>query len=428
MKLLIKQGKIVSHRARRTETADILVDQERIVRIGKKIAARDVQQVIDAQGLPVFPGFVDMHTHLREPGYEYKETIQSGCRAAAAGGFTSVCCMPNTNPPLDNQAAVEFVVRRARECGGVNVFPIGAITRGRLGKELSEIGDLKKSGVVGLSDDGSAVVNAELLRRAMEYASMFDLPILCHCEDPDLAAGGVMHEGKISTVLGLKGIPSIAESIIVARDIALAAYTGARVHICHVSCADSVDRIRRAKRQGVAVTAECCPHHFTLTDEAVSGYDTATKVNPPLRTRQDVEAIKKGLRDGTIDCIATDHAPHAAVEKDAEYANAPFGIIGLETAFALVISELVNQDVLTLAQVVEKMAWRPSEILRLGRGSISEGAPADLTIVDPLQEWTIGREHLFSKSANTPFIGRKVRGKVLYTVANGMPVFAAAAG
>ncbi|MDD5747409.1 MAG: dihydroorotase, partial [Candidatus Omnitrophica bacterium] len=330
MRVLITNGRVIDPKNGFDEIADILIDNSVIGAIGKNLKAKDAE-IFDAKGLAVVPGLIDMHVHFREPGYEYKETIASGSRAAAHGGFTSVCCMPNTNPVIDNQSVVEFVLTQGKKAGLVNVFPIGAISKGSLGQELSEIGDLHSAGVVALSDDGKGVMNAEIMRRAMEYAQMVDLPIIAHCEDSFLSGDGVMNEGYTSTVLGLKGIPRIAEIVMVARDIEIARFTAGRLHIAHVSCAESVQMVRRAKSEGVKVTAECCPHHFTLTEEAVLHYDPNTKVNPPLRTLSDVTALKEGRRDGTIDCIATDHAPHAEAEKDVEYDNAPFGIIGLET-------------------------------------------------------------------------------------------------
>lgn len=422
MRVLITNGRVIDPKNGFDEIADILIDNSVIGAIGKNLKAKDAE-IFDAKGLAVVPGLIDMHVHFREPGYEYKETIASGSRAAAHGGFTSVCCMPNTNPVIDNQSVVEFVLTQGKKAGLVNVFPIGAISKGSLGQELSEIGDLHSAGVVALSDDGKGVMNAEIMRRAMEYAQMVDLPIIAHCEDSFLSGDGVMNEGYTSTVLGLKGIPRIAEIVMVARDIEIARFTAGRLHIAHVSCAESVQMVRRAKSEGVKVTAECCPHHFTLTEEAVLHYDPNTKVNPPLRTLSDVTALKEGLRDGTIDCIATDHAPHAEAEKDVEYDNAPFGIIGLETAVGLAITELVDTGILSLGQLVEKMAVNPAQVLKLNRGHLSVGAIADVTVIAPKQAWPVERELFLSKSKNSPFIGKTLNGKVMLTVVAGRIVY-----
>jgi dihydroorotase len=427
MRTLITNGRVIDPKSRYDDIADILIENGVISGIGKNLKAKDAD-VIDAKGMLVVPGLIDMHVHLREPGYEYKENIASGCRAAAHGGFTSVCCMPNTDPVADNQSVVEFIIAQSKKAALVNVFPVGAITKGSAGQELSDIGDLKTAGVIALSDDGKGVMNAEIMRRAMEYASMVELPVIAHCEDSSLSAGGVMNEGYVSTVLGLKGIPSIAETVMVARDIEIARFTGTRLHIAHISCRESVDMVRRAKADGVRISAECCPHHFTLTEEAVMCYDTSTKVNPPLRTADDVEALKKGLQDGTIDCIVTDHAPHAEAEKDVEYDYAPFGIIGLETAVGLAMAELVAKGTLTLLQLVEKMSYNPARIINIDRGYFAEGAVADITIIDPEQQWVVEPGVFFSKSKNSPFIGRTLPAKVILTFVSGKVVYNAAAG
>ncbi|MFH2138303.1 MAG: dihydroorotase [Candidatus Omnitrophota bacterium] len=422
MQLLIKNGRVIDAKNNLDDTLDILIEGSKVVKIAKNIKA-DGAKTFDAQGLIVVPGLIDMHVHLREPGFEYKESILTGSRAAAHGGFTGICCMPNTNPVIDNQGVVEFIAGQAKKAGLVNVYIVGAVTKGLNGQELSDIADLKDAGVVALSDDGKEVLNPEILRRAMEYTSMFDIPIIAHCEDQELSAGGVMNEGYVSTLLGLKGIPRVSEIVMVSRDIELARFTGTRLHIAHISCKESVALVRQAKKDGVKVTAECCPHHFSLTEEAVMDYDTNTKVNPPLRTKEDVEAIKKGLKDGTIDCIATDHAPHAEAEKDVEYNYAPFGIIGSETALGLVLTELVHKEVLTLSQVVEKMSFNPAQILKLDKGYIEKDACADITIIDPKKKWTVSKEGFVSKSSNSPFLGRELDGQVVMTIVSGKIVF-----
>ena len=336
----------------------------------------------------VLPGFVDLHVHFREPGFEYKETIQSGTAAAAAGGFTSVCCMPNTHPVNDTQAITEFILEQARIAGRRSVFPIGAITKGSEGKELAEIGDLRRAGCVAISDDGQPVMNSLVMRRAMEYALAFDVPVIDHCEDLHLSEGGCMNEGLVSTELGLQGIPAAAEDVMVARNLSLAELTGARLHLAHISTAGSVRMVREAKARGISVTAEACPHHFTLTEEAVRGFNTLAKMNPPLRTWEDVQAIKEGLRDGTIDVIATDHAPHATQEKQQDFAEAPYGIVGLETALSLTLA-LVEEGVLTLESAVEKLTSAPAKAFSLNEGTLASGADADVVIVDPQEKWEI---------------------------------------
>lgn len=338
MQLLIKNARVIDAKSETDDYLDILIEGTKIAKIAKDIKAKDAK-IFDAKGLIAVPGLVDMHVHFREPGFEYKETVLSGSKAAASGGFTSVCCMPNTNPVIDNQGVVEFIASQSKKAGLINVYCVGAITKSLKGEELSDIGDLKDAGCVALSDDGNPVMNSEIMRRAMEYAGMFNLPIISHCEDINLSAGGVMNEGMVSTKLGLKGIPRIAEISMVSRDIELARYTGSSVHIAHVSCRESVDIIKRAKKEGVKVTCECTPHHFSLSEEALINYDTNKKVNPPLRTTDDIKALIGGLKDGTIDCVATDHAPHAETEKDVEFDYASFGIIGLETALGLVVKK-----------------------------------------------------------------------------------------
>lgn len=421
MKLLIKNGLVVDPSNEYSQVSDLLVSEGKIAAVGANIQCEGAQ-VIDASGKLVFPGLIDMHVHLREPGLEAKETIATGTRAAARGGFTSVACMPNTKPVVDNQAMVEFIKTRAASEGMVNVFPIGAITKGSEGAELAEIGDMKMAGAVGVSDDGHPVMNAQVMRLAMEYAKMFDIPVISHCEDINLVADGVMNEGYCSTVFGLKGINRLAEEVMVARDIMLAELTGARVHIAHISTIGSVELVRMAKKRGINVTAEATPHHFTLTDEAVKTYDTNTKVNPPLRGQDDVNAIKEGLRDGTIDVIATDHAPHAEEEKDVEYNYAPFGMVGLETAVGLAFRELVKPGVLTVKELAEKMSLNPARILGIDKGHLTCGADADITIIDPDLKEVVNIRNFASKGKNSPFEGWELQGLPVMTVVGGKVV------
>jgi dihydroorotase len=418
MKLVIKDGLVVDPAAGNMSKKDILVVDGKIAGSGKKISASGAE-VLDAAGRLVSPGLIDMHVHLREPGFEAKETIYTGTRAAAKGGFTAVACMPNTSPVLDNAALVSAVISSARAVGLVHVFPIGAVTRGSRGGELAEMGDMRDNGAVAFSDDGLPVANAGLMRLAMRYAGMLGPAIISHSEDKSLSAGGCMHEGHISTMLGLKGIPACAEEVMVARDILLAEDTGCHVHIAHVSTAGSVRLIREAKTRGVKVSAEATPHHFTLTDEAVMGFDTYTKVNPPLRTADDVAAVRQGLADGTIDVIATDHAPHTAEEKDVEYENAPFGMVGLETAVGLVWTELVAAGVLTPVQAITKMTLNPARILGIPKGTLETGADADITIIDPEKTWVVNPAMFASKGRNTPFAGRQLKGLPWATIVGG---------
>ena len=403
---------------------DVLIDEGRVVAVGPRLNVPAGAAKIDATGRLVLPGFVDLHVHFREPGFEYKESIQSGAAAAVAGGFTSVCCMPNTNPVNDNQAITEFILDRARAAGLANVFPVGAITKGSEGKELAEIGDLRRAGCLAISDDGKPVMNSLVMRRAMEYALAFDVPVVDHCEDLHLAEGGCMNEGAISTELGLPGIPAAAEDVMVARNVALAELTGARLHLAHISTEGSVRMVREAKSRGLKVTAEACPHHFTITEEVVRGYNTYAKMNPPLRTWKDVQAIKEGLRDGTIDVIATDHAPHASQEKQLGFTEAPFGIVGLETALSLTFA-LVEEGVLSLESAVDKLSAAPAKVFGLAKGTLAVGADADVAIVDQLEQWEVDPAKFFSKSRNTPFAGWKVKGRVRTTIVGGRVVFEA---
>jgi len=420
VKLLIKGGRVIDPAQNLDEELDLLVEDGEISKLAKGIVVNEGEcQIINAQGLLVVPGLIDMHVHLREPGFEYKENIQSGTRSAAMGGFTSIACMPNTNPVVDNQAIVEFIKFKAKTEGIVNVYPIGSISKGLKGEELSEIGELKDAGVVALSDDGNPIKSSELMRRAMEYTKMFDLTIISHSEEKELAGEGVMNEGYVSTILGLKGIPNVAEEIMVARDVLLAELTGCPVHIAHVSTGGSVRIIRDAKKRGVKVTTEATPHHFSLTDEAVMGYDTNTKVNPPLRKQEDVLAIIEGLKDGTIDAIATDHAPHASEEKDAEYNYAPFGMVGLETAVGLVMTKLVGQGHLTLAQAIEKLTIKPASILGLNKGQLAVGSDADITLIDLEKKEIVESKNFASKGKNTPFQGMELKGLPVGTIVAG---------
>lgn len=415
-KLLIKGGQVVF--ADEVKAADILLENGKIAKIGKNLKA-DGAEVIAAAGLTVFPGLIDMHVHLREPGFEYKEDIASGSAAAVAGGFTQVCCMPNTDPVCDNAAVVGYIAARAKEVGLCKVHPIGAITRGEKGETLSEMGKMKDAGAVAVSDDGKPVANARMMRLAMEYASDFGLICLSHCEDKDLVDGGVVNEGYNSTLAGLKGIPRAAEEIMLAREIILAETLHKRAHICHVSTKGGVQLLREAKARGVQVTAETCPHYFTLTDDVVTSFDANTKVNPPIREAEDVAAIKEGLRDGTLDCIVTDHAPHHVDEKNVEYNLAAFGISGIETSFSLSYTYLVKGGVLSLSELADRMSAAPARILHLEGGKIAEGEVADLMLADLNAEYVIDSKKFVSKGKNTPFGGMKVSGKVLCTIVDG---------
>ncbi len=379
-------------------------------------------EVIDAGGMLVVPGLVDIHTHLRDPGYEYKETIETGAAAAIAGGFTTIACMANTNPVNDNASITRYIRDKASKTG-INIHPIGAATVGMRGERLTEMGELKEAGCVAVSDDGEPVVSPEMMRRALEYSTAFSLPLITHAEDPSLAGCGVMNEGVVSTRLGLPGIPGASEAAMVARDIQLAELAGARLHIAHISTAASVELVRAAKARGVHVTAEVTPHHLTLTDEAVLGYDTNTRMNPPLRSSADVEAVVAGLADGTIDCIATDHAPHSSVEKDVEFTAAANGIIGLETAFSVVYG-LVEEGALTLKRMVEAMTIAPARALKLSAGSLKVGSRVDAAIVDLGASWTVDTRRLKSKSKNTPWAGLTLKARVVKTISNGNVVYA----
>lgn len=394
---------------------DIRIENGRIAELADHIEGEG----IDAKGLTVLPGLIDMHVHLREPGFERKEDIESGSRAAVKGGFTQVCCMPNTNPVIDNKVVVTYIKAREKQVNLCKIHPIGAITKGQAGEELAAIGGMKAAGAVALSEDGKSVVSSNLMANAMKYASDFGLICLCHCEDKSLVDGGVVHEGYYSTLTGLKGSIRAAEDIMIAREICLAESLSLPVHICHVSTYSGIQLIREAKARGVQVTAETCPHYFTLTDEVIASFDPNTKVNPPIREEKDRLAVIEGLKDGTLDCIVTDHAPHHVDDKNVEYDLAAFGISGIETSFALSYTALVRSGEMTLGELVKKMSYHPAEILHLEGGTIEVGGVADFTIVDLNEEWTIDRTKFVSKGKNTPFHGRKVYGKVKYTVVDG---------
>jgi dihydroorotase len=413
--ILIRGGRVLDPASKTDRKADVLLSAGKVTRIDAGIAAAKAR-VIEAAGRLVVPGFVDLHVHLREPGHEYKEDIASGSRAAAAGGFTTVCCMPNTNPPNDNRAVTDLITRRAREVGLVKVRPVGAVSKGLLGESLSEMGEMKDAGIVAVSDDGKPVMNAELMRRALEYARTFGLPVVQHAEDSHLSGDGVMNEGPVATRAGLRGQPPAAESVMVARDLELVSWTGARYHVAHMSTARSADLVRDAKRRGLPVTCEVTPHHLVLTDEACSAYDTSTKCNPPLRSQADLEALRRALADGTVDAIATDHAPHSPVEKELEFDHAAFGVIGLETALPLVL-RLVAEGVITLPRAIELLTSGPARAFGLEAGTLAEGGPADVTIVDPDRPWRV--EAMRSKSKNSPFLGWDLKGKAVFTVCDG---------
>ena len=419
MPILIKNGRVIDP-GNIDDTCDVLVDHgvvEAVEPTGTIDDRREDLQVIDATGLWVTPGLIDMHVHFREPGQEYKETIATGSSAAAAGGFTAVCTMPNTDPVNDDPAITALILERAAQADLVKVYPVAAISKGSRGEQLSEFGELKAAGAVGVSDDGLPVMNSQLMRRALEYASGFGMRVISHSENLELADGGVMNEGPQSTRMGLAGIPNACESVMVMRDIALAALTGVPIHIAHVSTKESVVAIRRAKEDGIAVTAETAPHYFTLTDAAVEGYDTHAKMNPPLRSEKDRLAIRKGLADGTLDAIATDHAPHSGMEKEVEFDRAANGIIGLETALPLSL-QLVADGVLDPGTLIERMCIAPARIMGLHCG-LRKGLPADITLIDPVKEWSVTSENIMSKSKNTPFEGWNLKGKAVMTLVDG---------
>lgn len=418
MKILIKNGHVVDPLNGIDKKCDVLINGDKIEKVAPNLG-EDADRVIDAEGKYVVPGLVDMHVHLREPGQEYKEDIVSGTMAAAMGGVTSVACMPNTEPVCDSAAVVTFIKEKAKNEGYVNVFPVGAISKGMRGTELSEMGDLKAAGAVGVSDDGRPVSEAILMRRALQYAEMFKLPVISHCEDLSLADGGDMNEGVTATSLGLRGITRAAEEVQASRDILIAEATNTAVHIAHVSTRGTVELVRQAKKRGVRVTCETAPHYFTLTEKAVDGFNTNAKMNPPLRTDDDVEAIKDGLADGTIDAIITDHAPHHADEKTCEFSLAKNGIVGLETSLGLGLEYLVKKNVLTLSELIALMTCKPAKILNISKGTLSEGADADITVFDMNKEWTVDVNKFKSKGKNSPYDGYKLCGKPEYVIVGG---------
>lgn len=422
MRLLIKGGRIIDPSQQMDRTADLLIEDGLVKSIDDSISIEGVE-ILDAAGLIVAPGFVDLHVHLREPGDEYKETIASGAAAAVAGGFTSICAMPNTTPVNDNASVTRFIIDKAREAGLARVFPIGAISRESKGEELAEMAEMKEAGAVAVSDDGRPVMNNQVMRHAMEYARDHGLVVVDHCQDLNLAAGGVMHEGRYSTLLGLRGMSGTAEESHVARDIMLAELTGARVHIAHLSTAGSVEMVRRAKQKDIAVTCEVTPHHLALTDAAVVGFDTNTKMSPPLRSEEDRLKLIEGVLDGTIDAIATDHAPHHADEKMLDYDHAPSGVVGLETALGVALTVLHHSHGVPLARVIEMLTTGPARAFSLPGGTLAVGSPADITVFDPAREWTVDPQHFKSKSRNTPFAGWKLACRVVVTLVEGKRVF-----
>jgi dihydroorotase len=419
--LLVRGGRVIDPSQGIDRVDDVLVRDGFVVAVGHAGTqpVGRVDETIDAAGLIVSPGLIDMHVHLREPGREEDETIETGTRAALAGGFTSVACIPNTEPPIDTQAAVEFIHQKAARADTCNVFVVACASRNREGKELAEIGQLVEAGAVAFSDDGAPVANAELMRRIFEYCRMFDKPFLAHEEVLELTAGGVMHEGLVSLVLGLKGMPAAGEEVMIGRDIALAEVTGGRLHVMHVSTAGGVALVRAAKARGVRVTAEACPHHFTLTDESLRGFDSNFKMSPPLRTAADIDAIIEGIIDGTIDCIATDHAPHALEKKMLEMDRAPFGILGLETAVGLSVTRLVEPGRIGWPRLIEAMSTLPARILGINRGTLRPGAPADITLIDPSLQWRVDVHSFASKSVNSPFHGWTLQGRAVATIVAG---------
>jgi dihydroorotase len=417
--MLLRGGRVIDPTQKMGRVYDVLVQGGKIAKVGEQVEHSDDAEIIDCSGLIVCPGLIDVHVHLREPGGEHKETIASGARAAAAGGYTAVCAMPNTDPPIDDPASVGYVRAQGLRVGAARVYPIGAISVGRNGERLTEMGEMVDAGAVGFTDDGSPVSDAGLMRLALEYAQAFDVPIANHCEDKSLSRGGSMNEGMVSTRLGLSGIPNAAEDVMIARDLVLAELTGGRLHIQHVSTALGVDLIRQAKARGVRVTAEATPHHLLLTDEACDGYRTEAKVNPPLRTAADRDAVIAGMLDGTLDIIATDHAPHHYDEKEQAFEDAPFGLVGLETALGLLLTHFVHTGQLSYNDLVERMSCAPARAFKLAGGTLKEGSAADIAVFDPELEWTVDANKFVSKSHNTPFAGFKLKGRSVMTVVDG---------
>lgn len=416
-KLLLKSGEIIDPENNVQEEVDVVIEHGKIADLKNVETGKFNGEVLDCSGLIISPGWLDMHVHLREPGYEGKETIETGSLAAANGGFTGVCCMPNTSPAIDNQEIIQYIKDRSKG-SLVDVYPVAAITKNREGKELSEILELIEQGAVAISDDGSPVMSAELMRRALEYSKMMDIPVIGHEEDFNMTEGGDMNEGFVSTCLGLHGMPTVAEEIMIARDLMLAEYTGARFHVAHISTAKSVDLVRQAKSKGIKVTAEATPHHFVLNEESLRSFDTNLKMSPPLRTEEDRNAICEGLADNTIDSIASDHAPHSSEEKEAEFIQAPFGITGLETTLGLAITQLVNKKVLEISELVGKFTVKPYKILNLPVPLFKKNEPANLTIFNPTLEWKVSASRFLSKSSNSPFVGWKLIGKPVAVINN----------
>jgi dihydroorotase len=417
-KILIKGGRVIDPASGIDMVANVLLADGKVVGVDRSLSDA-AAEVIDARGLIVCPGLIDIHVHLREPGNEGAETIATGTAAAVAGGFTSVACMPNTTPALDDETGVEFVYRQNDREGMCNVFPIGAVTKQRRGQELAEIGQMVRAGAVGFSDDGSGIESTSVMFRALQYVRMFDKPILQHCEDSSMVRGGVMNGGKTAIRLGLPGINPIAEELMIQRDLTLVEQTRGRYHVCHISTARAVDLVRQAKAAGLPVTCEVCPHHLLLTEEACSTYDTNYKMSPPLRTQHDVNACRQGVVDGTIDCLVTDHAPHAIQDKELEFLDAPFGIIGLETAIPLYLKALIEPGLIDWMTLIERLTVRPAAVLSLAKGALSPGADADVTLIDPEMEWTIDARQFESKSRNCPFDGQTVRGRAVMTIVAG---------
>ena len=422
MNILLKGGRLIDPTSGTDEQRDIHIVNGKIERVAASISSPSGTRVIDMKGKWIVPGLIDIHVHLREPGFEHKETIESGCTSAREGGFTAVCCMPNTNPAIDDESVARYVRQKGREVakGIVDVFPIAAATKGRKGEELAPIAELVEAGAVGLSDDGAPIASPEIMRRVLEYSSMYGITVIQHAEEPSMTKGGCMHEGRTSTRIGLPGIPSVSEELCIARDLILLRYVPkAKYHVAHISTAASIELVRRVKREGLPVTSEVTPHHFTLTEDVVAGYDTNTKMNPPLRTREDVDAAREGLRDGTIDVIATDHAPHTIDEKEVEFAAAPFGIVGLETAVGLTLTELVHPGILTPFQAIEKLSTNPRRVVGIPQVLVKTGETAILSLIDPEYSWKVKTASFRSKAKNSPFDGRVLTGRAIGIINNG---------